>query len=686
MTTEPIKLFISYSHDSSEHDREVLLLSERLRVNGIDACIDQYAPYPKEGWPRWMERRIAEADRVAMVCTPTYRRRVEGDEEPGIGKGVCWEANLIYNDLYQTRQTTAKYIPILLAGGSEDDVPRALQGHSFHRVHTDEGYWDFYRRLTDQPPVRPGPLGDAQRLPSLTPIPEPRLDTATPPEQARKFFISYSRGDPNDENLARFLHSELTASGHQAFIDISMRAGSNWVQAILERIEWCDRLVVLLSERSMRSEMMVQEVRLAHQQSERYGHPIILPVRVGYFGRLEYELHHYLGNTQYVGWQDDGDSRRVLNAVLAGAGTDDENDAPATEDASGAEAEERRHPASARDTREAIVPDRPIGVNDPYYLEREQDRVVLDLAERDSQTLVIKGPHQTGKSSLLLGYLSRAREAGKQLAFVDFKIFSQADLSSYPSLLTRFAQILVRRLRLDIQLPAIDSQFAMFNFMETALLPALQGPTVLAFDDADRILGQPYQLDFFTMLRAWHEYINSPLQPDWEGLDLALVISTEPYLLIPTSHRSPFTVGRRIETHAFDADECRALDSRYSGVLEGEQQERLWRLLRGHPYLTRLAYYRLTAPDRIGIEQLEECAHLDDGPFGDHLRSLLVRLHETSGSEHDLLSAMKQAIRTGAVVDKDAYYRLYGAGLVTRNEERIDPANLLYARYFRSAL
>jgi len=94
------KVFISYSHDSPEHRKRVLDLSQRLRADGVDSWIDRYDPYPAEGWPRWMQRQIDEAEAVLLICTPTYRRRVEGKEEPGIGKGVCWEANLIYNRLY----------------------------------------------------------------------------------------------------------------------------------------------------------------------------------------------------------------------------------------------------------------------------------------------------------------------------------------------------------------------------------------------------------------------------------------------------------------------------------------------------------------------------------------------------------------------------------------------------------
>ena len=64
----------------------------------------------------------------------------------------------------------------------------------------------------------------------------------------------------------------------------------------------------------------------------------------------------------------------------------------------------------------------------------------------------------------------------------------------------------------------------------------------------------------------------------------------------------PFTVGRLIETAPFDELQCHKLDRRYSNLLTARQQTQLWQWLRGHPYLTRLAYYRLTAPDRIRFD------------------------------------------------------------------------------------
>ena len=88
---KPIRVFITYSHDSDEHAQRVLDLAQRLRADGIDANIDQFLlGGPKEGWPRWMQHQVEEADFVLVVCTDTYKRRFEGKEQPGVGKGADW--------------------------------------------------------------------------------------------------------------------------------------------------------------------------------------------------------------------------------------------------------------------------------------------------------------------------------------------------------------------------------------------------------------------------------------------------------------------------------------------------------------------------------------------------------------------------------------------------------------------
>lgn len=161
-TSLPVRVFISYSHESTEHEGRILALSNRLRADGVDALIDQYES-PPEGWPIWMERQIDEAKFVLMVCTETYRRRVEQKDVPTKGRGVVWEVNSIYNRLYHDKMINTRLVPILF-GSSADDIPFPIRSFDHYDVSSEAGYMSLYRRITNQPMVTKLPLGNIKTL------------------------------------------------------------------------------------------------------------------------------------------------------------------------------------------------------------------------------------------------------------------------------------------------------------------------------------------------------------------------------------------------------------------------------------------------------------------------------------------------------------------------------------------
>jgi tetratricopeptide (TPR) repeat protein len=162
--THPPMVFISYSHDSQEHADRVLVLSDKLRDDGIDCVLDQYEDSPPEGFPRWMDRQIRAADFVFMICTLTYYRRVMGEEEPDKGHGVDWESTLIYQYIYNEGTSNKRFIPVLLEGAHESDIPVPWQGVKHYRPTTLEGYEELYRRLTGQPLTLKPALGTIRTL------------------------------------------------------------------------------------------------------------------------------------------------------------------------------------------------------------------------------------------------------------------------------------------------------------------------------------------------------------------------------------------------------------------------------------------------------------------------------------------------------------------------------------------
>lgn len=161
------KVFISYCHESTYHQDKILALAKTLLQDGIDVIFDQYVDgTPDVGWPRWMDKNIRNADYVLMICTELYYKRVMGDEELGIGLGVKWEGNLIYQHIYDNDSCNKKFLPCLLDGGHDNYIPTPLRGSTRYLIETEAGYESLYRYITGQPIIERPNLGKLRRLPS----------------------------------------------------------------------------------------------------------------------------------------------------------------------------------------------------------------------------------------------------------------------------------------------------------------------------------------------------------------------------------------------------------------------------------------------------------------------------------------------------------------------------------------
>lgn len=160
-----IRVFLSYSHESEEHSSDVLALANRLRGDGIDARLDVYEPAPAEGWPRWVERQIEEADFVLCVCSKRYKANFEGVNEGKLGLGVNQEGFTILQDLYEAGNRSKKYIPVFFPKPGSyvwDCLPNVLRAFTRHDLPDD--YDSLFRRLTNQPLVIVPALGPLRLL------------------------------------------------------------------------------------------------------------------------------------------------------------------------------------------------------------------------------------------------------------------------------------------------------------------------------------------------------------------------------------------------------------------------------------------------------------------------------------------------------------------------------------------
>ena len=151
--------------------KRVQRLSDLLRENGIDSHIDQYYTSPAEGWPKWMERWIIDADFIILVCTESYSKRVQGQQDRGTGLGVCWESTLIYQQLYNTACMNGKFIPIVLKDDDAHFIPLPLQGSTYYCIKRLPGraFKALLDRLFERVKVEMLPL------PPLPVVPETKL-------------------------------------------------------------------------------------------------------------------------------------------------------------------------------------------------------------------------------------------------------------------------------------------------------------------------------------------------------------------------------------------------------------------------------------------------------------------------------------------------------------------------------
>jgi len=239
-----------------------------------------------------------------------------------------------------------------------------------------------------------------------------------------RVFISYRHVKP-DEDLAMFLENFLSHRGHEVFIDRQLFVGTNWVEEIERQIRTTEFLVVLLSAESIRSELVRQEVKLAHAL-EKQNKLTILPIRVAFSGALPYNVAAYLDETQYALWNEGEAFETIAAQILAAmekfaalphqAPADEEARAEAVQnlfaatDAIGAplpQADPRLVPQLALETGT-------MQLDSPFYIQRASDAAMQQQIRRLGDTTVVKGKRQMGKSSLLARALAMAQQNGRR--------------------------------------------------------------------------------------------------------------------------------------------------------------------------------------------------------------------------------------------------------------------------------
>ena len=505
-------------------------------------------------------------------------------------------------------------------------------------------------------------------------------------EDSKRIFISYKRDARPDEQVALEIVQGMSPH-HEVFIDQKILVGTRWAELIEKEIRQADYLIILLSSRSVHSEMVETEIRMAHEFAQvQEGNPKILPVRLNYREPFQYPLSAYLNKINWAFWQDASDTPRLieeLKQAVAGNQLSIDN-------LRKAELSQESEPSSLPrpfPSAQPISLEMPSGTMDSssaFYVERPSDAIAQRIIQRRGVTITIKGPRQVGKSSLLIRTIDTAVQAGKQVAFLDFQLFDKAALNDPEVFFRRFCFWLADALEIDDKVDkywnsALGNSRCCTRYLGRYVLKELDQPLVLAMDEVDKVFDSDFRSDFFGMLRSWHN--SRATKQIWKNLDLVLVTSTEPYQLIDDLNQSPFNVGEVMELADFTPEQVADLNQRHGLPLNSNQEKQLMILLGGHPYLVRKSLYSV-ASGRVSSTELFTNPTAEHGLFGDHLRHLLSLLHK----KRDLIQGLLEIIHHNKCDDKLIFWRLRGAGLVRESGRKVLPRCQLYADYFRDNL
>jgi hypothetical protein len=502
-----------------------------------------------------------------------------------------------------------------------------------------------------------------------------------------KIFISYKRNVTPDTPVATAVFEALRHD-HDVFMDTTLTVGEKWAERIQTAIKESDYLIIFLSEHSVHSEMVIAEIETAHHTGKAHGgKPAILPVRLAYTEPLVYPISAYLNPLQWALWDSEADTQRVIDE-LSRAVSGGSLSSKATNAEASVPAEDEIPTAFANILpRNLESPEGTMPHQSPFYIERDSDDDALRSLQEMKGLTVIKGPRQMGKSSLLNRLMAEADGLGMKTAFIDFQVIENSAIENPDIFYRQFCSLLSWEFGVEDHVeefwksqPGLGHVAKTGNYVSRYLLKEFQNAQIfLGMDEVERMFASSFRSDFFSMLRNW--FNNRARSGDWRRFSMALVTSTEPYQFIKNLNQSPFNVADPIELKDFTLEQVNGLNQKHGNPLNFEQTEKIFKLLGGHPYLTRKALYLIASKRATFDYVMDKCCE-DDGPFGDHLRNHLFRMSDYQ----ELKTGLMQVVNYHHCSGEPIFFRLRGAGLVKRVGNDVLPRNELYACYFGERL
>jgi hypothetical protein len=637
----PNQIFVSYSHKDAAWLDE---LRPNLRVLGVEDQIwamDDTKIQPGEKWEEFIQEGMQSAKIGLLLVSKHFlasdfiRKRelaylLEASRENRLR--VLWiavSASLYkHTELahFQAVNDPSKPLDTLNRGDLESELVRICEQIKLVAE-------TFKPTQYDDQQIDSRPHGQTVKIASPS-------DTTS----HTSFVILYKRNATPDSQIVSFLLDRLTSKHFSVFLDQHLKIGQEWGKEIERQIGGADGVIILLSEASVNSDLLTEEVRIARDFAEHNnGKPKLLPIRVCYESPLPGELSTFLDDIQQGFWRSDADNNRVLEELLSSLSQSSVSKNAKLPPAGGA-----------------------MALESEFYITRSTDREFYSATLEKQSIVLLKGARQIGKTSLLARGLDLARKAGARVIMTDFQKLNEAHLNNIETFYLVLSEWIARQLKIDVDVrnlwnPRYPPNTNFEEFVRNQVLP-LDPWLVWGIDEVDRLFVRSYASEFFALLRSWHNDRANDPDAGWDRLTLAIAYATEAHLFISDLNQSPFNVGTRLTLEDFTVGQVTEFNNRIRPrpLSSSDQIGAFVGLVGGHPYLVSRGLREL-AGQSLSLKEFEEVADSEDGPFGDHLKRIVLMLARDS----ELIEAMKNILVGRPCPDHKSFYRLRSAGLIS---------------------
>lgn len=337
------------------------------------------------------------------------------------------------------------------------------------------------------------------------------------------------------------------------------------------------------------------------------------------------------------------------------------------------------------------------------YVVRQADETLFQALMAGAYCYVLNA-RQMGKSSLRVRTVDRLLDVGISCVEVELLGIGSQQITA-PQWYGGIIQILIASLGLPVNrrqwLQTHDDLSPiqrLGTFIDQVVLPNLQQPLVIFFDEIDSVLGLKFPTEeFFGLIRSCYE--KRATTPSYRQLTVVMLGVATPSDLINDPRATPFNIGQAISLQGFTLTEAEPLLPGLAAIFN-DARSGLATILDwtgGQPFLTqklcRLVQQYGPAitgtPQQVveGVVRSQILDHWEAQDNPEHLRTIRNRLMLNSTRPQTLLQLYQQILTHGdvAINNSRAQIELRFSGLVIQRQGTLQVFNRIYSRVFDQA-